>query len=52
MSLNHLLVPMIQADRENQIARQQVAREAAAERSERAARPASINQPLQLSPLR
>ena len=52
MSLNHLLVPMIQAERENRIARQQLARDAAAERSERATRPASINKPLQLSPLR
>jgi hypothetical protein len=52
MNLNHLLVPMIQADRENQIARRQVARDAAADRSSRPNRPASTDRPLQLLPLR
>jgi hypothetical protein len=52
MNLNHLLVPMIQAERENRIARQQLARDAAAERSDRAIRSASINQVLRLLPLR
>ena len=52
MSLNHLLVPMIHAERESRIARQQLARDAATERSNRTIRSASINQPLQLLPLR
>jgi hypothetical protein len=52
MSLNHLLVQLIQADRETSIARQQLARHAASQPSSLATRIALVTHISRLLPFR